>query len=102
MPATCAQIQDLVVRIQADFLEQSGLALTLEAAARRFGVDQTTSDAVLTALVEENVLIKDRRGAYVRLFPRLARRSADGASAPGDRTPSAKATGTRGLSTHAA
>ena len=70
MTTDCGEIQKLVVRMQGEFLERQGLALRLDNATRRFGVDKIACEAVLTALVDANVLTKDRRGAYVRLFPR--------------------------------
>ena len=70
MTTDCRNIPNLVVRMQGEFLETPGLALRLDAATRRFGVDKIACEAVLTALVDANVLTKDRRGAYVRFFPR--------------------------------
>ena len=66
----CGTIQNLVVRIQNAFFETPGLALRLDEARRRFGVDTIACEAVLTALVDANVLARDRRGAYVRFLPR--------------------------------
>jgi len=77
MTTDCGNIQNLVVRMQGDFLEAPRLALRLDEASRRFGVDKIACEAVLTALVDANVLTKDRRGAYVRFFPRgLSKRAA--------------------------
>lgn len=70
MTIDCGQIDKLVVRMQGEFLETPGLALRLDDATRRFGVDRIACEAVLTALVDANVLTTDRRGAYVRFFPR--------------------------------
>ena len=49
-------IEDLVVRIQADFLTTPWLALRLPAAQERFNVDEITCEAVLDALTEARVL----------------------------------------------
>ena len=73
MTARSTRIQDLVMRMQGEFLETPGLTLKIDDAERRFGVDETTCDAVLTVLVEANVLTRNRDGAYARLFPRGAR-----------------------------
>jgi hypothetical protein len=70
MMTDAGNIQDLVVRIQGEFLETPGLALRPDDATRRFGVDRIVCEAVLTALVDANVLTQDSRGAYVRFFPR--------------------------------
>ena len=70
MTASGNRIQDLVMRMQGEFLETPGLTLKIDDAERRFGVDETTCDAVLTVLVEANVLTRNRDGAYARFFPR--------------------------------
>ena len=71
MFATSAEIGELVLRMEGEFLETPALKLTLATAQRRFGVDATTCEAVLHALVEAEVLCKTDDGAYVRFFPRL-------------------------------
>ena len=75
MTATRSQIENLVMRIQTEYLEQPTLALTLPSARTRFGLDEVTCAGVLGALVDAQVLIR-REGAYSRYFPRLARRAA--------------------------
>ena len=75
MTTTRSRIENLILRIQTDFLENPMLSLTLPAAQRRFGIDQTTSAGVLEALVEARVLTQ-REGTYRRYFPRLATRQA--------------------------
>lgn len=72
MTASCDSIGSLVLRMQGDFLETPGLTLTLCGAQQRFGVDEITGEALLTALVDAGVLTKTREGAYARLFPQLA------------------------------
>lgn len=75
MTATRDRIEDLVLRIQSDFLDHPALALTQPAAAKRFGIDEITCAGVLGALEEARVLTR-REGAYRRYFPRLAVRRA--------------------------
>jgi hypothetical protein len=76
MTATHGRIEDLVVRIQSDFLENPTLALTLPAAEQRFAIDEVTCAGVLGALVDARVLT-EREGAYRRYFPpKAARRAA--------------------------
>ena len=70
MTAERTTIESFVTRMQGDFLDTPGLALRLDDAARRFGVDRSACEAVLEVLVDAHVLTRDRRGAYVRLFPR--------------------------------
>jgi hypothetical protein len=72
MIATCGRIGALVMRMQGHYLETPGLTLTLRGAQRRFGVDETTCEAVLAALVDAGVLTRTAGGAYARRFPRLA------------------------------
>jgi hypothetical protein len=75
MTATRDRIENLVMRIQTDYLEHPTLALTLPAAQTRFGLDEVTCAGVLGALVDARVLTR-YDGAYRRYFPRLAGRRA--------------------------
>ena len=43
---TKRQIEDLVMRIEGEFLETPGLMLTVAEAQRRFGMDEITCEAV--------------------------------------------------------
>jgi hypothetical protein len=72
------RLEDLVVRIQADYLTTPWLALRLQAAQERFGVDQIICEAVLDALTEARVLERSRQGVYVRHFPQASPRRASG------------------------
>ena len=62
-------IEDLVMRIEGEFVEHPELKLTVPQAQRRFGVDEITCEAVLDALVEATVLFKTRDRVYGRYFP---------------------------------
>ena len=64
------RIEDLVMRIEGEFLETPGLRLTIPEAERRFGADEITCEAILDALVDAAVLFRTRDRAYGRLFPR--------------------------------
>jgi hypothetical protein len=75
MTATRGRIENLVMRIQTDYLEHPTLALTLPAAQTRFDLDEVTCAGVLGALVDARVL-GQRDGAYSRHFPKLAGRRA--------------------------
>ena len=68
---TKRQIEDLVMRIEGEFLETPGLMLTVAEAQRRFGIDEITCEAVLDALVDSEVLFRTRDRVYGRLFPRF-------------------------------
>jgi DNA-binding IclR family transcriptional regulator len=76
MTASCYEIGSLVLRIENNFLDRPGLALTLAKVQRRFGIDKKTCAAVLGALVEAQVLTQTHKGAYIRYFPRLAQHAA--------------------------
>jgi hypothetical protein len=76
MTASCREIGSLVLRVQNSFLDTPGLALTPPRAQRRFGLDQTTCEAVLEMLADAGVLTTTRSGAFVRRFPRAARHAA--------------------------
>ena len=75
MTSTRRRIENLVMQMQAAFLENPMLSLTLRAAPRLFGVDEVTCAGILNALVEAHVLTK-REGVYQRNFPRPAVRPA--------------------------
>jgi hypothetical protein len=64
-------IEDLVMRIESDFLAAPELKLTVSEAGRRFGADEVTCEAVLEALVDAAVLFKTPDRVYARFFPRL-------------------------------
>jgi hypothetical protein len=70
MSVSCGRIAALVTKIQGAFLDTPKLTLTLSQAQERFGTDEITSEAVLSALVDAKVLARTADGAYVRFFPR--------------------------------
>jgi len=72
---TRRRIEGLVMRIQSAFLENPMLSLTLQAARRRFGVDEVTCAGVFGVLVDARVLT-ERDGTYRRHLPRPAIRPA--------------------------
>jgi hypothetical protein len=52
--------------IRAEYLEIPGLALTKPQVERLWGLDATTSEALLAALVDVKFLRRTLRDAYVR------------------------------------
>ena len=74
MRATRGRIENLVMRIQDDFLRTPCLALTSATARERFGVDEISCEAVLNALADAHVVSRSRHGIYVRDFPDTERR----------------------------
>jgi hypothetical protein len=59
-------LHDLVRRIQMEYLEMPGLALTRSQARRLWNLDAEVCDEVLTALVAANFLGQTTRGAFLR------------------------------------
>ena len=59
--------EDLIGRIRGEYLEMPGLRLTRPQARRLWGLDEHTSDRLLTMLVERKFLTCAPDGAYVRL-----------------------------------
>jgi hypothetical protein len=58
--------QDLLLtRIRGEYREMPGLGLTLAQAARLFGLDPTTCEAVLQRLVTEQSVYQMRDGRFV-------------------------------------
>jgi hypothetical protein len=64
-------IEDLVLRIESEFLAVPDLQLTVSEAERRFASDEIACEAVLEALVDAAVLVKTSDRVYSRFFPRL-------------------------------
>lgn len=62
-------LEGLVMGIQSEFLEVPGLRLTLPQATRRFGLDKTTCQAILDALVELGILAVTDDDGFTRPFP---------------------------------
>jgi hypothetical protein len=71
MPAR-RRIEDLLMRIEGEFLDVPALRLTVSQAQRHFGVDEITCQAILDALVDAGVLFKTADRVYGRLFPHQA------------------------------
>ena len=65
------RIEDLLVRIESEFLATPELRLTVSEAQRRFEADEITCEAVLDALVDAGVLFKTPDRVYGRLFPQM-------------------------------
>ena len=63
------RIEDLLMRIEGEFLELPALRVTVAEAQRRFGADEIMCEAILDALVDSGVLFKTADRVYGRLFP---------------------------------
>lgn len=66
MTAAQSTIVDWLYLIRAEFLEMPGLLLTKEQIQRLWGLDATTCEALLDALVDARFLRRTDAGAYVR------------------------------------
>ena len=62
-----AAFHALVERVRSEFLEMPGLRLTLPQAARLWGLDLTSCEAVVDALVEREFLHRTASGTVARV-----------------------------------
>ena len=60
------RIDQMLQRIQGEFVEMPGLRLTAAQAQRLWGLDQEICNALLAALVDAKFLSQTRDGAFVR------------------------------------
>ena len=66
-PEQTGSREDVLRRVQGEFLEMPGLRLTQPQARRLWGLDATVCDALLSALVDANFLFRTRDGAFMRV-----------------------------------
>ena len=59
-------IQQLTLRVQAEYAEMPGLSVTLPQAQRLLGIDRDTCAHVLRVLVSRRFLRRTTQGRYVR------------------------------------
>ncbi len=59
-------LDDLLRRVQAEFLEMPGLRLTRAQARRLWALDAAVCEAVLSALVEARLLVESRNASFMR------------------------------------
>ena len=57
---------DVLRRVQGEYIEMPGLRLTTAQAQRLWGLDRAACDALLGALVDAKFLFRTRDGAFVR------------------------------------
>ena len=60
------RIDEVLQRIQGEFVEMPGLRLTPAQAQRLWGLERDVCDALLGALVDAKFLSQTRDGAFVR------------------------------------
>lgn len=58
---------EVLRRVQGEFLEMPGLRLTPAQARRLWGLDAASCDALLFALVDAKFLFRTRDGAFMRV-----------------------------------
>ena len=61
------RIDEVLQRIQGEFVEMPGLRLTPAQAQRLWGLEPDVCDALLGALVDAKFLAQTRDGAFVRM-----------------------------------
>ena len=67
MPERHRAPDEVLRRVQGEFLEMPGLRLTEPQARRLWGLDAASCDALLGALVDAKFLFKTRDGAFMRV-----------------------------------
>jgi hypothetical protein len=66
-PEALAPTEDVLRRVQGEFLEMPGLRLTEAQARRLWGLDATSCEMLLHALVEAKFLFRTRDGSFMRI-----------------------------------
>jgi hypothetical protein len=61
------RIDEVLQRIQGEYVEMPGLSLTAAQAQRLWGLERDVCDALLGALVDAKFLSQTRDGAFVRM-----------------------------------
>jgi hypothetical protein len=61
------RIDEVLQRIQGEYVEMPGLRLTPAQAQRLWGLERDVCDALLGALVDAKFLAQTRDGAFIRL-----------------------------------
>jgi hypothetical protein len=59
--------EEVLRRVQGEFLDMPGLRLTVAQARRLWGLDAASCDALLSALIDANFLFQTRDGAFMRV-----------------------------------
>jgi hypothetical protein len=61
------RVEDVLQRIQGEFVEMPGLCLTAAQAQRLWGLDRDFCDKLLDALVDSKFLAQRRDGTFIRI-----------------------------------
>ena len=60
------RMEEVLERIQGEYLEMPGLRLTTAQAQRLWGLERDVCESLLAALVDTKFLCRTRDGAYIR------------------------------------
>jgi hypothetical protein len=63
-------LDDVLLRVQAEFLEMPGLRVTRAQARRLWALDHAVCEAVLCALVDARFLVESRNASFTRASDR--------------------------------
>jgi hypothetical protein len=63
-------LDDVLLRVQAEFLEMPGLRVTRAQARRLWALDDAVCEAVLCALVDARFLVESRNASFTRASDR--------------------------------
>lgn len=88
-PARITPGDDVLRRVQGEFLEMPGLRLTEAQARRLWNLDQSLCQALLDVLVDSHFLFRTRDGAFMRMdqaVPLKADKPAKAAGTPSGHT----------------
>jgi hypothetical protein len=66
-PEPIRATEEVLRRVQGEFLEMPGLRLTEPQARRLWGLDAASCAALLNALVDSHFLFRTRDGAFMRV-----------------------------------
>jgi hypothetical protein len=66
-PERMLAIDEIIMRVQGEFLEMPGLRLTGPQARRLWGLDAASCDALIEALVDAKFLCRTRDGTVMRI-----------------------------------
>jgi hypothetical protein len=66
MSAEKPVLDELLRRVQAEFLEMPGLRVTRAQARRLWALDDSVCEAVLAALVDARFLVESRNASFMR------------------------------------
>jgi hypothetical protein len=67
LPEQIRASEEMLRRVQGEYLEMPGLRLTEPQARRLWGLDAASCDALLHALVDSKFLFRTRDGAFMRV-----------------------------------